>query len=47
MDIRFSESAPSTIGVEWELPLVDRATGDLTPRAPAVPSGNAWTIRTG
>ena len=36
MDIRFSESAPSTIGVEWELPLVDRATGDLTPRAPAV-----------
>jgi len=36
MDIRFTESRPSTIGVEWELPLVDRATGDLTPRAPAV-----------
>ncbi|KTR03471.1 glutamate--cysteine ligase [Curtobacterium luteum] len=36
MDIRFTESHPSTIGVEWELPLVDRDTGDLTPRAPAV-----------
>ncbi|WP_219810647.1 glutamate--cysteine ligase [Curtobacterium sp. BH-2-1-1] len=36
MDIRFTESRPSTIGVEWELPLVDRDTGDLTPRAPAV-----------
>lgn len=36
MDIRFTESHPSTIGVEWELPLVDRATGDLAPRAPAV-----------
>jgi carboxylate-amine ligase len=36
MDIRFTESRPSTIGVEWELPLVDRSTGDLAPRAPAV-----------
>ena len=36
MDIRFTESPPSTIGVEWELPLVDLSTGDLTPRAPAV-----------
>ncbi|SBN63827.1 carboxylate-amine ligase [Curtobacterium sp. 9128] len=36
MDIRFTESPASTIGVEWELPLVDRDTGDLTPRAPAV-----------
>ncbi|MDP4335193.1 glutamate--cysteine ligase [Curtobacterium sp. A7_M15] len=36
MEIRFTESRPSTIGVEWELPLVDRDTGDLTPRAPAV-----------
>ena len=36
MDIRFTESHPSTIGVEWELPLVDRDTGDLAPRAPAV-----------
>ncbi len=36
MDIRFTESHPSTIGVEWELPLVDRGTGDLAPRAPAV-----------
>ncbi|MGU3411511.1 glutamate--cysteine ligase [Microbacterium sp. M1A1_1b] len=36
MDIRFTESRPSTIGVEWELPLVDRDTGDLAPRAPAV-----------
>ncbi|WIB58973.1 glutamate--cysteine ligase [Curtobacterium sp. MCLR17_007] len=36
MDIRFTESRPSTIGVEWELPLVDRHTGDLAPRAPAV-----------
>jgi len=36
MDIRFTESPPSTIGVEWELPLVDRDTGDLTARAPAV-----------
>ncbi|MBT2501610.1 glutamate--cysteine ligase [Curtobacterium sp. ISL-83] len=36
MDIRFTASHPSTIGVEWELPLVDRETGDLAPRAPAV-----------
>ena len=36
MDIRFTESRPSTIGVEWELPLVDLSTGDLAPRAPAV-----------
>ncbi|WP_222122117.1 glutamate--cysteine ligase [Curtobacterium sp. 9128] len=36
MDIRFTESPASTIGVEWELPLVDRDTADLTPRAPAV-----------
>jgi glutamate---cysteine ligase / carboxylate-amine ligase len=36
MDIRFADSPPSTIGVEWELPLVDRDTGDLAPRAPAV-----------
>jgi carboxylate-amine ligase len=36
MDIRFTESRPSTIGVEWELALVDRSTGDLAPRAPAV-----------
>ncbi|MBF4608535.1 glutamate--cysteine ligase [Curtobacterium sp. VKM Ac-1393] len=36
MDIRFTESPPSTIGVEWELPLVDLSTGDLAPRAPAV-----------
>lgn len=36
MDIRFTESPASTIGVEWELPLVDLSTGDLTPRAPAV-----------
>lgn len=36
MDIRFTESRPSTIGVEWELALVDRGTGDLAPRAPAV-----------
>ncbi|PZE28963.1 MULTISPECIES: glutamate--cysteine ligase [unclassified Curtobacterium] len=36
MDIAFTSSRPSTIGIEWELPLVDRTTGDLTPRAPDV-----------
>jgi glutamate---cysteine ligase / carboxylate-amine ligase len=36
MQISFAESRPSTIGIEWELPLVDAATGDLSPRGPSV-----------
>ena len=29
MQIEFSESARSTVGIEWELALVDGSTGDL------------------
>jgi glutamate---cysteine ligase / carboxylate-amine ligase len=36
MRITFAESKPSTMGVEWELPLVDAVTGDLSPRGPSV-----------
>lgn len=34
MSIEFAQSARSTLGLEWELALVDHATGDLTPDAP-------------
>ncbi|KQO60204.1 glutamate--cysteine ligase [Curtobacterium sp. Leaf261] len=36
MDIEFAPSRPSTLGIEWELALVDPTTGDLVPRAPEV-----------
>jgi carboxylate-amine ligase len=36
MKITFQKSPPSTLGIEWELPLVDASTGDLTPRGPSV-----------
>ncbi|WP_375387507.1 glutamate--cysteine ligase [uncultured Amnibacterium sp.] len=36
MTIDFARSDRSTLGVEWELALVDRSTGDLVPAAPEV-----------
>ena len=36
MTIDFARSDRSTLGVEWELGLVDRATGDLVPAAPEI-----------
>lgn len=33
MEIPFGDSAQSTLGVEWELALVDAQTGELTPQA--------------
>ncbi|NYE95205.1 carboxylate-amine ligase [Psychromicrobium silvestre] len=36
MEIQFGESAQSTLGVEWELALVDSQTGELTPKADAL-----------
>ncbi|AJT41649.1 glutamate--cysteine ligase [Psychromicrobium lacuslunae] len=36
MDIHFGESAQSTLGVEWELALIDAASGELTPQADAL-----------
>lgn len=36
MHIEFHESERSTIGVEWEIALVDRATSELTPRGEEV-----------
>lgn len=36
MKIDFARSERSTLGVEWELAVVDRATGELAPHAPAV-----------
>jgi carboxylate-amine ligase len=36
MAIEFARSARSTLGVEWELALVDRSTGDLVPAAPEI-----------
>ena len=32
----FAASERSTLGVEWELPLVDTTTGELTPAAPGI-----------
>ncbi|MEQ6898626.1 glutamate--cysteine ligase [Microbacterium sp. KR10-403] len=34
MGVHFASSARSTIGLEWELMLADRSSGDLVPRAP-------------
>ena len=36
MAIDFKESERSTVGLEWELQLVDPATGRLSPCAPGV-----------
>ena len=36
MAIDFARSDRSTLGIEWELALVDRTTGDLVPAAPEV-----------
>lgn len=36
MEIEFSSSARSTVGLEWEIVCVDRATGELAPAAPPV-----------
>jgi len=36
MRIDFTSSEPSTLGVEWELALVDQGSGELAPYAPAV-----------
>ncbi|MFB8386690.1 glutamate--cysteine ligase [Microbacterium sp. NPDC055910] len=36
MTVAFATSARSTVGLEWELMLADRESGDLVPRAPAV-----------
>ncbi|MCL2735987.1 MAG: glutamate--cysteine ligase [Propionibacteriaceae bacterium] len=33
MHIRFARSARSTVGIEWELHLVDKSTGELVPAA--------------
>jgi carboxylate-amine ligase len=34
--IEFAESPRSTLGIEWELALVDRASGELAPHAPSI-----------
>ena len=34
MTVPFATSARSSVGIEWELMLADRRTGDLVPRAP-------------
>lgn len=36
MDIDFAASARSTLGIEWELALVDHASGELAPAAPEI-----------
>ncbi|GAA1351021.1 glutamate--cysteine ligase [Falsarthrobacter nasiphocae] len=36
MKIDFAKSAQSTLGLEWEIALVDPTTGDLVPKAPEV-----------
>lgn len=36
MTVTFATSARSTVGLEWELMLADRATGDLVGRAPEI-----------
>ena len=36
MDVAFSESARSSVGIEWELALVDAASGELRQEGPAV-----------
>ena len=36
MTLPFAASSQSTLGIEWELALVDAATGDLRAEAPDV-----------
>ncbi len=36
MTVPFAPSARSSVGIEWELMLADRETGDLVPRAPDI-----------
>ena len=36
MTVSFAPSARSTVGIEWEIMLADRDSGDLVPRAPEV-----------
>ncbi len=36
MTVTFAPSARSSVGIEWEIMLADRRTGDLVPRAPEV-----------
>jgi len=36
MEIPFAKSQRSTVGLEWELMLADRASGDLVPAAPGI-----------
>src|SRR3546814_12887057 len=36
MTVPFAPSARSTVGIEWELMLADRESGDLVPRAPDI-----------
>ncbi|MCO7203447.1 glutamate--cysteine ligase [Microbacterium sp. CnD16-F] len=36
MPVTFATSARSTVGIEWEIMLADRTTGDLVPEAPAI-----------
>ncbi|MFI8631834.1 glutamate--cysteine ligase [Microbacterium sp. NPDC077663] len=36
MTVTFATSARSTVGIEWELMLADRSTGDLVPAAPSI-----------
>ena len=36
MQVDFAPSEQSTVGIEWELAIVDLASGELTPAAPTV-----------
>ncbi|WP_165066812.1 glutamate--cysteine ligase [Marisediminicola senii] len=36
MEIEFAKSGRSTLGIEWELALVDHASGELAPAAPEI-----------
>ncbi len=36
MTVTFATSARSTVGIEWEIMLADRSTGDLVPAAPGI-----------
>jgi len=36
MTVPFATSSRSSVGIEWELMLADRASGDLAPRAPEI-----------
>ncbi|MFS0867284.1 glutamate--cysteine ligase [Microbacterium sp. 179-B 1A2 NHS] len=36
MTVTFAPSARSSVGIEWEIMLADRKTGDLVPRAPEI-----------